>query len=148
MTVLKHLRGILAASIEPQLAEAGLNLTDDRSGYTIARYAGTKGGFEREVIVVRDKWWSKNRGRFTVFLTVCPRNVDSATSDADVDRCAETNLGHLMANENHRWKIWVTDDAGPFVEALSRGMRDFGIPWLERLSDTGGFARYLADEGY
>ena len=148
MTVLEHLRRILAASIEPQLAEAGLNLTNDRSGYTIARYAGRKGTFEREVTVVRDKWWSKSRGRFTVFLSVYPQNVDSAKSDAGIERCAETNLGHLMESENHDWKIWATDDAGPLIDALSRGMRDFGLPWLESVSDTDGFARYLAEEGY
>lgn len=53
MTVLEHLRQILAESIEPQLAECGVHLTVDRSGYTIARDAGSKTNFEREVTVLR-----------------------------------------------------------------------------------------------
>ena len=70
MTVIEHLREILAESIEEPLADVGIHLTDDCSGYTIAHYAGRKGDFDRTVTVVRDKWWSKSRGRFTIFIGV------------------------------------------------------------------------------
>ncbi len=148
MTVIEHLRQILAESIEPQLANAGINLTGDRSGYTIARYAGRSKNFDREVTVVRDKWWSKNRGRFTIFLSVCRTESDLKNPPMDGEQSVETRLGYLAQNDTQGWKIWATDDAGPFVEMLTNGMRDFGIPWLEQVSNDDGFDKYRADEGY
>ncbi len=148
MTVIEHLRQILAESIEPQLAHVGINLSHDRSGYTIARYAGRRKNFNREVNVVRDKWWSKNRGRFTIFLRVCRADNDSKNTQVGCDESVETSLGYLTQNDTQDWKIWATDDAGPFVEMLSDGMRDYGIPWLEHVSNDQGFDKYRADEGY
>lgn len=147
MAVIEHLRQILTESIEPQLATAGICLTGDRSGYTIARYAGRRNNFDREVVVVREKWWSKNRGRFTIFLIV-RRTARDATQEMDNDDSVETNLGYLTGNDTQDWKIWTTDDAQTFVEMLSAGMRDAGLPWLERVSTDEGFDKYQADEGY
>ncbi|QDV88797.1 hypothetical protein [Planctomycetes bacterium TBK1r] len=148
MTVIEHLRRILAESIEPQLASADIYLTGDRSGNTIARYSGRRNNFDCEVTVVRDKWWSKNRGRFTIFFVVSRTVNYSTQGEMNDDDSVEANLGCLIGDGTQDWKIWATDDAEPFVETLSAGMRDYGIPWLERVSTDRGFDKYQADERY
>ncbi len=148
MTVLEHLRQILSESIEPLLADIGIALTGDQSGYTIDRYNGRKNNFEREVTVVCGKWWSKNRGRFTIFLIVRGATDNSVQKQTNGHDWLEINLGYLMENDTQDWKIWTTDDAQAFVDILTAGMKDYGIPWLERLSTDDCFDRYLADEQY
>ena len=145
MTVLEHLREILAKSIAGPLAEVGIELTDDRSGYTVAHYAGRKGDFLRTVTVVRDKWWSRNRGRFTIFLGV--ERLEQENEDPLDKDAAEIPLSNLMGRETSDWKIWASDDALPFIEQLGSGIREHRIPWLERVSDPDGFAQWKQDEG-
>ena len=146
MTVLEHLRRILAESIEQPLADVGIKLTGDRSGYTVAHYAGRKGDFERTVTVVRDKWWSKNRGRFIIFLEVERKESSDSTSERGRPDTVDVPLGDLMGRDTSDWKIWATDDATPFIEQLHKGMCEHGIPWLERVSDPEGFLQWQEDE--
>lgn len=61
---------------------------------------------------------------------------------------AEIPLSSLMGRERSDWTIWASDDALPFMEQLGNGMREHGIPWLERVSDPDGFAQCKQDEGY
>ena len=145
MTVLEHLRDILADSIERPLSDIGIVLTTDRTGYTVAHYSGRKNDFDRSVTVVRDKWWNKNRGRFTVFLIVQPSGGDP--DDPDPVH-AEMPLADLMGHKTSDWKIWATDDKSSFVDQLENGMLEHGIPWLDRVSNPEGFAQWQEEEGY
>ena len=138
----------MAESIEGPLADIGIRLTEDRAGHTVAHYSGRKGDFDRTVTVVRDKWWSKNRGRFTIFLAVEPANRNSNRVDGVDSDAAEMPLADLMGRGTSDWKIWATDDKPPFIDELKSGMQEHGIPWLERVSDPEGFAQWREEEGY
>jgi len=142
MTVIEHLREILAASIDEPLANVGIRLTDDRTGQTIAHYSGRTKDFNRMVTVVRDKWWSKTRGRFTIFLSVAKNVIDDGGTGY-----AEMPLGDLMGRDSSDWKIWASDDAARFVDELRDGIINHGIPWLERISEYDGFTQWLEYEG-
>ena len=148
MTALEHLREILAESIEVPLAESGIRLTNDRAGYTVAHYSGRKSDFERTVTVVRDKWWRKNRGQFTIFLAVEPVHDNDQETDILDHEHVEIPLADLMGRETSDWKIWATDDKTPFIVQLKTGILEHRIPWLERVSNPTGYAQWKEEEGY
>lgn len=145
MTVLEHLRDILADSITGPLSGIGIHLTDVRTGYTVALYSGVNDGFTRSVQIVRDKWWNKTRGRFTVFLIVDPPRTDPNDPHSEN---ASIPLADLMGHTTSDWKIWATDDKASFVDQLQTGMIEHGIPWIERVSSTAGYAEWAEEEAF
>ncbi len=148
MTVLEHLRQVLRESIDQPLADIGLRLTESHEEYTVAHYQGRSGVYLQTVTVVRDKWWNKARGRFTIFLVVEP--IGDHQEEADIlDReHVEVPLADLMQRPSSDWKIWGTDDPAPLIEQLKAGMRDHGITWLRRVSNPEGYAAWKEEEGY
>lgn len=147
MRVIDYVRQILDDSIAEPLAEVGIQLTDDRTGYTVARYEGAKTDFIREVCVLRDKWMSKNKGHFVVALSVKRDCLDETDLKEVYRNTAQSSLADLMDQPKHYWRIWITDDAAPFVEEFNRGMREHGIPWLERLSEPDNFMKWQEEYG-
>jgi hypothetical protein len=134
MTVTKHLQNVLRVAVENQLAEIGLHPMVDLAPNIVAAYQGECNGLVRSVWVERDKWWSKNRGRFTVFLTVQEDNAKAGIA------CVP--LATLMGREEADWKIWATDDQEQFVTMFADGMRNHGIPWLTAVGTPEGLARW------
>lgn len=124
-------------------------------GQGIRRYFMETSFAQRELLLIRDKWWTKEGGKVYVWVACLAPTVQMALQDAAQSlrtpdyTGASPNFQFCLTDlgKQASWEVKSKSDVVALIDSLATWLRVSALPWLERLNSMDGVISWLNEQG-